>query len=60
MRRKPDAERPRVSGGVPHPSWNLDRPIILAVDRRGDQEDGTGKQRQVTPEEIWALVDAAG
>ena len=60
MRRKPDAERPRVSGGVPHPSWNLDRPIIFSREGPAEPEPMVGKRRTVTPEEIWALVDAAG
>jgi hypothetical protein len=60
MRRRPGAERPLVSGGVPHPSWNLDRPIIFASERPAEPERMIGERRTVTPEEIWALVDAAG
>lgn len=56
MRRKPDAER--VSGGVPHPSWNLDRPTVPAEERSDDRAERKAERRLVTPDEIWALVDA--
>jgi hypothetical protein len=42
---------------VPHPSWNLDRSILFAS-RDGAREEQAGERRRVTPEEIWAVVDA--
>jgi hypothetical protein len=55
MSSKTDAPRPRVSGSVPHPSWNLDRPIIFSR----EADDRRREKRTVTPEEIWAVVDGA-
>jgi hypothetical protein len=60
MNNKPGPDRPRVARGSPHPSWNLDRPILMAS-RDADAGDRPPIERRiVTPEEIWAAVDAAG
>jgi hypothetical protein len=59
MNDQPGPQRPRVRPRLPHPSWNLDRPILLAPDESA-QKHRPGERRKVTPEDIWALVDAAG
>jgi hypothetical protein len=60
MRNKPGLDRPRVSRSLPHPSWNLDRPMLFSARDAGAGEHGAAERRTVTPEEIWAVVDAAG
>jgi hypothetical protein len=58
MSNKPGRDQTRVSRSLPHSSWNLDRPILLTVpDAAGEHR--IGERRRVTPEEIWAIVDAA-
>jgi hypothetical protein len=57
---KPGRDRPRISRGLPHSSWNLDRPLLLAPRDQAASEQPAGERRRVTPEEIWAVVDAAG
>ena len=59
MNSKPGLERPRASPSLPHPSWNLDRPILLSPREPAAGERRSGERRKVTPEEIWAVVDAA-
>jgi len=58
MSSKPGPDRPRVNPSVPHPSWNLDRPILFAARDPAAQKDDAGERRRVTPEDIWAVVDA--
>ncbi len=58
MNNKPGLDRPRVSRALPHPSWNLDRPILFwprATPPRASAECAADRHG---PEEIWALVDA--
>ena len=58
MINQPGRDRPRVSNSLPHPSWNLDLPkLFTSPATAGD--DRSGERRKVTPEEIWAIVDAA-
>ena len=57
MINQPGRNRPRVNNNLPHPSWNLDRPKLPAAD--APAADRSGARRKVTPEEIWAVVDAA-
>ena len=59
MSDKPGRDRPHVSRNLPHSSWNLDRPILFATRDAAAGERGIGERRRVTPEEIWAIVDAA-
>jgi hypothetical protein len=60
MNDKPGRDRPRISRSLPHPSWNLDRPILFASHAPAAGGDRAGKRRKVTPDEIWAVIDAAG
>ncbi len=59
MNNKPGLGRPRVSRSLPHPSWNLDRPILFSSHEPAADERHSSARRKVTPEEIWAVVDAA-
>ena len=59
MHSKLGRERPRVSQRLPHPSWNLDKPVLVATPD-SDSGEPPPAGRTVTPEEIWAVVDAAG
>lgn len=58
MNTKPGQDRPRVSRSLPHSSWNLDRPLRLDARERTSAERRADQRRKVTPEEIWAVVDA--
>jgi hypothetical protein len=58
MRKKSGAEQSHVSQGLPHSSWNLDRPILFSQEP-ADGDSRASEQRKITPEEIWAVVDAA-
>ena len=59
MSNEPGRNRSRVSRSLPHSSWNLDRPILLTAHEAAAGERRAGERRRVTPEEIWAIVDAA-
>ena len=59
MSNKPGRDRPRVSRSLPHSSWNLDRPILFASGDPAGDEHQRGERRRVTPDDIWAIVDAA-
>jgi hypothetical protein len=60
MGSKPGRKQPRVSHSLPHSSWNLDRPILFTSRDPAPDEPRTRAARKVTPEEIWAVVDAVG
>ena len=59
MSNKPRRDQPRVSRSLPHSSWNLDRPILFAARDPAAEEHRAGERRRVTPDDIWAIVDAA-
>jgi hypothetical protein len=59
MRSKLGRDRPRVSQRLPHPSWNIDKPILFTAPDSAEVDRRLSARRIVTPEEIWAVVDAA-